>query len=171
MSKPLQTLSLSEPCSHSLWSPAHVRKHQSRPLHSALISLDCCNVTCTQHALQNHVCSVNDIEEKYYADGEDAYDMRKPFKDVRSKPAIVPKGSRHSQAEDATRQSSQLRVDQAPTSASADSSGTEPAAETTVDNSDTQSSNGEVKSSADTTSGSEGKGAQPKTKAAKNKKR
>ena len=38
-------------------------------------------------------CSVNDVEEKYYADGEDAYDMRKPFKDVKSKPAILPKGS------------------------------------------------------------------------------
>lgn len=36
---------------------------------------------------------VNDVEEKYYADGEDAYDMRKPFKDVKSKPAILPKGS------------------------------------------------------------------------------
>ncbi len=39
------------------------------------------------------LCSVNDVEEKYYADGEDAYDMRKPFKDVKSKPAILPKGS------------------------------------------------------------------------------
>lgn len=114
---------------------------------------------------------MNDIEEKYYADGEDAYDMRKPFKDVRSKPAIVPKGSRQSQAEDAKRQPSQLNVGQTPLSASTDGSGTEPAAETIADKSDKQVPDGEVKLSANTTSGTEGKGAQPKTKAAKNKKR
>ena len=27
-----------------------------------------------------HLCSVHDVERKYYADGEDAYSMRKLFK-------------------------------------------------------------------------------------------
>ena len=44
---------------------------------------------------------MNDVEQAYYADGEDAYDMRKPFKDVKSKPAILPKGSGQSKTKEA----------------------------------------------------------------------
>lgn len=113
---------------------------------------------------------MNDIEEKYYADGEDAYDMRKPFKDVKSKPAILPKGSRQSQAGDAEKKSSV--VSQAPASAAPDSSGTEqPAAETSTDKSDKKSSDGIDKTAASASPGSEGKGPQPKGKAARSKKR
>ena len=113
--------------------------------------------------------SVNDIEEKYYADGEDAYDMRKPFKDVNSKPAILPKGSRQSQAADATKKSS--AVSQAPASASPDSSGTEqPAAKTNTDNSDKKSSDMDEKTAASASPGAEGNAPQPKAKAARNKK-
>lgn len=32
---------------------------------------------------------MSDVEEKYYADGEDAYDMRKPFKQLKPKAAPV----------------------------------------------------------------------------------
>ena len=125
----------------------------------------------TLHAL--HVCSVNDVEEKYYADGEDAYDMRKPFKDVKSKPAILPKGFRQSQSEDAKRQFSQPNANQAPSPASAspDSSATEPAAETTADKSDKKASVEDMTPSANASSGADVKAAQPKTKTAKNKKR
>ena len=116
------------------------------------------------------VCSVNDIEEKYYADGEDAYDMRKPFKDVKSKPAILPKGSRQSKAEDAKLKPSV--VSQAPASPSLDSSGTEQAAgENRADRSDKKTSDEDGKASADAAPTTEGKGAQPKAKAARSKKR
>ena len=112
--------------------------------------------------------SVNDIEEKYYADGEDAYDMRKPFKDVKSKPAILPKGSRVSQPKNAKTKSP--AVNQAPASASPESSGTEqPTAETGTHKSDKKSSDGDDNAAA--SASPEGKGPQPKAKAARNKKR
>ena len=41
-----------------------------------------CNVT-----MDWCICSVNDVEEKYYADGENAYDMRKVFKKLAGKGA------------------------------------------------------------------------------------
>lgn len=114
--------------------------------------------------------SVNDIEEKYYADGEDAYDMRKPFKDVKSKPAILPKGSRQRQAGDAKTKSS--AVSQAPASAAPDNSGAEqPAAETSTDKSDKKSSDGDDKAAASASPGAEGNRPQPKGKTARNKKR
>lgn len=46
-----------------------------------------CETAFTQY--QPVLCSVNDVEEKYYADGEDAYDMRKPFKQLKHKAAPV----------------------------------------------------------------------------------
>ena len=46
-----------------------------------------CVIAFTQY--QPVLCSVNDVEEKYYADGEDAYDMRKPFKQLKHKAAPV----------------------------------------------------------------------------------
>ena len=70
-------------------------------------------------------CSVNDVEEKYYADGEDAYDMRKPFKDVKSKPALLPKGSSIQKPKDTKAQSSN---NQAATAAQ-ESADAQPAAE------------------------------------------
>lgn len=122
------------------------------------------------HTHQHRFCSVNDIEEKYYADGEDAYDMRKPFKDVKSKPAIVPKGSRQSQVGGSKKKT--LPVGQAPASASPDSSGTrQPAAETNKDDPDKKTSDGGEKSSANASPGVKGKEAQLKAKAARNKKR
>lgn len=68
---------------------------------------------------------VNDVEEKYYADGEDAYDMRKPFKDVKSKPALLPKGSSIQKPKDTKAQSSK---DQASLAAQ-ESTDAQPAAE------------------------------------------
>ena len=113
---------------------------------------------------------MNDIEEKYYADGEDAYDMRKPFKDVKSKPAILPKGSRQSQPGGTNKKSS--AVSQAPASACPDASGTEQrAAETSTDKSDMMSSGGDDKAAANAGPGTEGKGPQAKAKAARFKKR
>lgn len=57
------------------------------------------------------ICSVNDVEEKYYADGEDAYDMRKPFKQLKHKAAPVkqlqPAPSPNTQAEKDTGASQQ----------------------------------------------------------------
>lgn len=133
---------------------------------------------CTHIQLQIHIqlmdnvsiYSVNDIEEKYYADGEDAYDMRKPFKDVKSKPAILPKGSRQSQAGDGKKKSS--AVSQAPASASPDSTVSEqPAAKTSTDKSDKKSSDGDDKAALSASPGAEGSEPQPKAKAARDKKR
>ena len=70
-------------------------------------------------------CSVNDVEEKYYADGEDAYDMRKPFKDVKSKPALLPKGSSNQKAKDTKPHSTNNQA----STATQESSDAQPAAE------------------------------------------
>lgn len=48
-----------------------------------------CVIAFTQYHPVSVLCSVNDVEEKYYADGEDAYDMRKPFKQLKHKAAPV----------------------------------------------------------------------------------
>ncbi len=112
------------------------------------------------------VCSVNDVEEKYYADGEDAYDMRKPFKDVKSKPAILPKGSSQQKPKQAKARAPEVLEP----SVSQVSNDEEPAAAAQDTKADSKSADTAEKSAAasDTT---ESKGAQAKTKTSKSKKR
>lgn len=112
------------------------------------------------------VCSVNDVEEKYYADGEDAYDMRKSFKDVKSKPAILPKGSSQQKPKQAKARApevqepsvSQVNNDEEPAAAAQDVKANSKSADTA----------GKTAVASGT---SEGTGAQAKAKTSKSKKR
>jgi len=103
------------------------------------------------------------VEEKYYADGEDAYDMRKSFKDVKSKPAILPKGS----ASQKNREPKAAEV-QEPSPAQ-DSTGTQPAADTQAEKAEGKSQDAADKSA--TSASADTKGSQSKAKASRTKKR
>lgn len=109
---------------------------------------------------------VNDVEEKYYADGEDAYDMRKPFKDVKSKPAILPKGSSQQKPKQAKSRAPEILEP----SASQVSNDEEPAAAAQGDEADSKSANTAEKSAV-ASGTTESKGAQAKAKTSKSKKR
>ena len=113
-----------------------------------------------------YVCSVNDVEEKYYADGEDAYDMRKPFKDVKSKPAILPKGSGQQKLKQGTAKA--LQPPEPSTSQTSNSE--QPAAEPQADKADSNSTD-DVGESVAAASNAETKAAPGKPKASKAKKR
>ena len=112
------------------------------------------------------LCSVNDVEEKYYADGEDAYDMRKPFKDVKSKPAILPKGSSQQKPKQAKSRAPEVLEP----SASQVSNDEEPAAAAQGDEADSKLANTAEKSAV-AYGTTESKGAQAKAKTSKSKKR
>ena len=112
------------------------------------------------------VCSVNDVEEKYYADGEDAYDMRKSFKDVKSKPAILPKGSSQQKPKQATARASEVPEP----SVSQISNAEEPAAAAQDTKADSKSADTAEKTAV-ASGTSEGKGVQAKAKTSKSKKR
>ena len=103
---------------------------------------------------------MNDVEEKYYADGENAYDMRKSFKDVTSKPAILPKGSGKNKIKDAKKE-----ISEAVPSPPQGSSDAQPLA----DMSGSQPQDMSEKAAPGNTS--ESKAAQSKAKASKGRKR
>ncbi len=112
------------------------------------------------------LCSVNDVEEKYYADGEDAYDMRKPFKDFKSKPAILPKGSSQQKPKQAKARApevpepsvTQVSNDEEPVAAAQDTKADSKSADT-------------AEKTAVASGTAESKGAQAKAKTSKSKKR
>ncbi|DBA99892.1 TPA: N-terminal acetyltransferase A complex catalytic subunit ard1 [Trebouxia sp. C0004] len=109
---------------------------------------------------------VNDVEEKYYADGEDAYDMRKPFKDVKSKPAILPKGSSQQKPKQAKVRAPEVLE----TSVSQVSNDEEPAVAAQCGEADSKSANS-AETTAVASGTTESKGAQAKAKTSKSKKR
>lgn len=112
------------------------------------------------------LCSVNDVEEKYYADGEDAYDMRKPFKDVKSKPAILPKGSSQQKPKQAKARASEVQEP----SASQVSNNESPSAAAQGDEADSNLAH-TAERAAVASGTTESKGAQAKAKTSKSKKR
>ncbi|DBA91212.1 TPA: hypothetical protein ACH3X2_004087 [Trebouxia sp. C0005] len=109
---------------------------------------------------------VNDVEEKYYADGEDAYDMRKPFKDVKSKPAILPKGSSQQKPKQAKARASEVQEP----SASQVSNNESPSAAAQGDEADSNLAH-TAERAAVASGTTESKGAQAKAKTSKSKKR
>ena len=112
-------------------------------------------------------CSVNDVEEKYYADGEDAYDMRKPFKDVKSKPAILPKGSGQQKAKQSKAKASESQEP----STSQNTNGAQAATEAQAEKTENTAQDGAEKAVASAHPSAELKSPQAKAKASRNKKR
>lgn len=110
---------------------------------------------------------VNDVEEKYYADGEDAYDMRKPFKDVKSKPAILPKGSGQQKAKQSKAKASESQEP----STSQDTNGAQAATEAQAEKTENTAQDGAEKAVASAHPSAEIKSPQAKAKASQNKKR
>lgn len=110
---------------------------------------------------------VNDVEEKYYADGEDAYDMRKPFKDVKSKPAILPKGSGQQKAKQSKAKASESQEP----STSQNTNGAQAATEAQAEKTENTAQDGAEKAVASAHPSAELKSPQAKAKASRNKKR
>lgn len=107
---------------------------------------------------------VNDVEEKYYADGEDAYDMRKPFKQLKHKAAPVkqlqPAPSPNTQAEKDTSASQQ---NAAPSALAAQDKHVHPQAEDSTAAAESENT--------DKRAAPQAKTSQSKTKGARSKKR